>query len=420
MTLSDRTRRRVAFTREGWSFVAILAFVVFGSILRQINLLVMLASMMIPALLFNWRMVISMIRRLGVKHSVAPWVFAGQTTVVELEVQNQSKTFTAWNVLLTDSLRRVGPWDDETPSRTIDLVAVSVEPQHQTHISYRCSFGERGIYRLGPVVVSCQYPFGLVSAWFQQLDTTELYVAPRLGQLEPTWNKRLDALAVGLASAARRRGWLPDEFYGLRNWQQGDTTRAIHWRSTAKRGQLVVKQFDQPTDRDFALALDLFVPAHSDSDTHEATELAASFVATVMSRINYAIHGRMAVAICGAQSRLFTNQVGGEFVRSVMQELAIVQPSMQPEIAQYVVDLAGRVSPGTPIIVVTTRRPEEREALMLNSPAIESSADWQANVLWIHIDSPEFREMFTPAAASGFSGMPVDNALIIGPDADDA
>lgn len=420
MTLADRTRRRVAFTREGWSFIAILAFVVFGSILRQINLLVMLASMMIPALLFNWRMVIMMIRRLSVKHSVAPWVFAGQTTVVELEVHNHSKTFTAWNILLTDSLRRIAPWEDEGPPKTIELVAVAVEPLQTALVSYRCSFGDRGIYRLGPIAVACQYPFGLVSAWFQQLDASELYVAPRLGSLKPTWNKRLDALAVGVASAARRRGWLPDEFYGLRPWQQGDTTRSIHWRSSAKRGQVVVKQYDQPTDRDFALALDMYAPPHADSDTHAAAEKAASFVATVMSRINYAVHGRMAVAVCGAQSRLFTNQVSGEFVRSVMQELAMVQPSMQTEIAQYVVDLAGRVSPGTPIIVVTTRQPEERAVFLSQQNNGDASADWHANVVWIHVDSDEFREMFSLSATADFAGMPVDNPALIGPEADES
>lgn len=418
MPNADRTRRHVAFTREGWSFIAILAFVVFGSILRQINLLVMLASMMIPALLFNWRMAVIMIRRINVKHSLGPWIFAGRTTVIELEVMNGSRTFNAWNLALTDSIQRVIP-AVSGPAKTVGLVAVSAEANHQMHVSYRCFFAERGIYRLGPVQIACQFPFGLVKAWFQQLETADLHVAPRLGELKPAWNKRRDALAVGMASAARRRGWLPEEFFGLRAWQQGDSTRAIHWRSTAKRGELIVKQFDQPTDRDFALALDLFEASPNSAEPNPWVEAAASFVATVMAHLNFNVHGRMAVAVCGAQSRLFTNQVPGEFVGSVMQELASVQASSHSELLENVKELTIRVSPGTPIIVVTTRTPSELEMLLAHEAAESIRSDLENNVHWIHVDSTEFRDMFTAPTILDFSSLPLDNATIIGPDTED-
>ncbi len=416
---SGRTRRHVAFSREGWSFIAILAFVVFGSILRQINLLVMLASMMIPALLFNWRMAVTMIRRINVTHSLGPWIFAGKTTVIELEVLNWSRTFTAWNLALTDFVKRIAPTPADGPPKSIGLVAISVEAGQQTHVSYRCFFAERGIYRFGPIQIGCQFPFGLVKAWFQQLETAELHVAPRLGELKPAWNKRLDAFAVGTASAARRRGWLPDEFFGLRAWQQGDSTRSIHWRSTAKRGELVVKQYDQPTDRDFAMALDLFISVTNVAEPSAAIENAASFVATVMAHLNYNVHGRMAVSICGIQSRLFTNQVAGEFVGSVMQELASVQPSPENDLVEHVRELAIRVSPGTPIIVVTTRENHQLESWFEKKPDDVSDTERESNVLWIHVNSPEFREMFTPPGVLDFTGLPLDNALIVGRDLED-
>lgn len=416
MTPNGRTRRHVVFSREGWSFIAILAFVVFGSLLRQINLLVMLASMMIPALLFNWRMAVTTIRRISVRHRAPPWIFAGKTTVIELEVVNESRSAAAWNIQLTDTLRRVAPVSNDRSAKNVELVAVSVEAGQTSHISYRCFFAERGIYRLGPVIVACQFPFGLVRAWFEQRETAEVYVAPRLGEIQPTWNKRLDALAVGFASAARRRGWLPDEFFGLRHWQQGDTTRAIHWRSSAKRGQLVVKQYDQPTDRDFALALELFAPEVDDQPSRERIEHGASFVATVMAHLNYAVHGRVAVAVCGAQSRLFTNQVAGEFVGSVMQELAAALPAAQTDLIRQVKELAARVSRGTPIIVVTTRENVANAGELTPDNGDLEGDDWRSSVHWIHVGSSEFHEMFTPATTLDLSGMPVDNAAILGSD----
>jgi uncharacterized protein (DUF58 family) len=414
MSHTGRTRRHIAFTREGWSFIAILAFVVFGSILRQINLLVMLASMMIPAILFNWRMAAMMIRRIVVRHAITSWVFAGRATVIELEIVNGSHRMNSWNLLLTDTLQRIAPNPTDAPPHTIDLVAVSVEAGQTSHVSYRCYFAERGIYRLGPVKIASQYPFGLVRAWFQQLETAELYVAPRLGELKPTWNKRRGALAVGMASAARRRGWLPDEFFGLRNWQHGDTTRLIHWRSSAKRGQVVVKQFDQPTDRDFALALDLHATNSHLSGSDEQVEQAISFVATVMAHLNFAVHGRAAVAVCGAQPRLFTNQVAGEFIGSVMQELAVALPSAHTDILHYIDEIAAKVSPGTPVIVVSTREALPVEGLRTNLDVPASSTERKSNVMWISVTSAEFREMFTPPGEIDFEGMPLENRLIIG------
>jgi uncharacterized protein (DUF58 family) len=416
MSQPQRSRRHVGFTREGWSFISILVFVVIGSIIRQINLLVLLAAMMIPALLFNWRMAVSLVRRISASHKLPDWIFAGKTAVIELEVQNQSRTFAAWNILLTDQIRRIVPANGYASSKSVDLVVVSIDPAHKTHVSYRCFFAERGVYRIGPVKVTCQYPFGLVRAWFRQLDATELYVAPRLGRLNTQWNKRLGALAVGTASAERRRGWLPDEFFGLRGWQHGDTLRSIHWRSTAKRGQLVVKQYDQPTDRDFALALDLHAEAEEIGPPIERVEEAASFVATVLAHLNYSVQGRMAIAICGHESSLFTNHVPGEFVGSVMQELASMQPGPRPALFENLQEIATKVSPGTPLIVLTTRSASDIQRLTISDQWNARDENWEANVLWIHVGSPEFQALFSPPTAYEFAGMPTDNLLVIAPE----
>jgi uncharacterized protein (DUF58 family) len=413
MSEPHRSRRHVVFTREGLSFVAILSFVVVGSILRQINLLVMLASMMIPALLFNWRLAVALLRRIRVRHVLPEWIFAGQTSVIELAVQNDSRRFTAWHVRLTDSIQRIAPQPERRPPRQVDVSAIAIEPDGSAHVSYRCFFAQRGVYRFGPIKVACQYPFGLVRAWFLQRDSGELHVAPRLGELKPTWNKRLGALAAGMASAERRRGWLPDEFFGLRQWQVGDSQRWIHWRSTAKRGQLMVRQFDQPTDRDFALLLDLWAPPTEDGQLFHEVELGASFVATVLAQLNYSIHGRVAIAVCGLRGALFTNQVSGEFVGSVMQELATALPASDVDVRPFVGQLAVNVSPGTPLIVATTRTPSQIAAMRERWAGLGSDEGWESSVLWIPIGSPEFVELFTAPAELNFEGMPVGNTQVV-------
>ncbi len=324
--LRSRSRRRIGFTREGWYFIFIFGFIVFGSILRQINLLVVLAGMMIPALLFNWRMAVGMIRKLSVQHRCADWIFAGQTTMIELEIANASAAMTAWNISVVDQVESAATPRRPRVYKRVPLVAAGVSPQKSSNLSYRCFFSERGLYEVGPAVIACKFPFGLVKADVRFYDTANLYVAPRLGILNPSWHKRMASIAIGTSSTERKKGVLPDEYYGIRSWSTGDSRRSIHWRSTAKRNELMVKQFDQPTDRDFALALDLYADDAAEADQHSVIETALSFVTTIISKLNFAVHGRVAIAVCGLESFLYVNEIAGDFVRSIMQHMAVAQP----------------------------------------------------------------------------------------------
>ncbi len=406
-----RSRRHVYFTREGWYFIFILGFIVFGSILRQINLLIVLAGMMVPALLFNWRMAIGTIRKLRIRHRCPEWIFAGQTTMLEVEVRNLSTWIDAWNVAIVDEISSEAPNGTTSPKPHLAQAVVPYIPrQRSSDISYRGFFSTRGRYQIGPASLACRFPFGLVAASVRLLDSAELYVAPRLGQLSPNWHKRLGSIAIGTSSAERKRGLLPDEYYGIRPWTSGDTRRWIHWRSTAKRQELMVKQFDQPTDRDFALALDLYSDGSPASQGH--VETALSFAATLLSKLNLSVHGRVAIAVCGGDSFLYVNEIAGDFLRSVMQHLAIAQPAVRPNLAYQLPQLAARVSLGTPLIVVTTRPVNQIESLRLLWKD-DSRIQVMDNVLWVQIPSDEFQTLFTSAGGFDWGEMPVDQPLLV-------
>lgn len=411
-----RSRRRVYFTREGWYFIFVLAFIVFGSILRQINLLIVLAGMMIPALLFNWRIAMGAIRKLRIRHRCPEWIFAGQTTMLEIEVRNQSTWIDVWNLAIVDEISETGAGREARRPKLAQLVVPHIPRQRRSDASYRGFFSSRGRYQIGPATLSCRFPFGLVTANVRLLDSAELFVAPRLGELSPNWHKRLGSLAIGTSSAERKRGLLPDEYYGIRPWSTGDMQRWIHWRSTAKRQELMVKQFDQPTDRDFALALDLFSRGTPADEQH--VETALSFAATLLSKLNTSVRGRVAIAICGTESFLYVNELAGDFLRSVMQHLAIAQPAPRPDLAYQLPQLASRVSLGTPLIVVTTRPAIEIETLRVLWRD-DSRFQIAEQVLWIQIPSEEFTGLFTPSPSFDFREMPLDQPELLAQHLDD-
>ena len=109
----------------------------------------------------------------------------------------------------------------------------------------------------------------------------------------------------------RRRGVDEDEFYALRRWRSGDNRKHIHWRSTAKLGRPMVKQFDQKSNRDLALLVDLYVPdmesldqmEFADFDGYPARcESALSFAATVFASLSGQVHYGIESVFCEQRS----------------------------------------------------------------------------------------------------------------------
>ena len=145
-------------------------------------------------------------------------------------------------------------------------------------VQYVVTGRRRGIYQLGPVTVTAGDYFGLHQvqrsfALFHQLIVyPRVYPLQELG-LNPT-------SPIGPLPPPQRIYPDPSRFAGVRGYQPGDPRRAIHWKATARTGQLQVKQFDHTITADTLLALNLDAREYSvDSwltDSELAIETAAS------------------------------------------------------------------------------------------------------------------------------------------------
>jgi uncharacterized protein (DUF58 family) len=72
-----------------------------------------------------------------------------------------------------------------------------------------------------------------------------------------------------------------EEFVALRDYRRGDPLRRIHWRSTARVGELVVKEYQDEFFMRHALVLDTFCDPSVDDAFEEAVAVAASFACTI-------------------------------------------------------------------------------------------------------------------------------------------
>lgn len=115
------------------------------------------------------------------------------------------------------------------------------------------SFPRRGVYELGPAEVRVADPFGLLGFSRTFPEKTEVVVYPKTHPL-PGFPLRGGDMEAGSRGSRGQRG---DEFAGLREYRRGDDRRHIHWKSVARTGELLVKEFSLEAPRRHTVVLDL-------------------------------------------------------------------------------------------------------------------------------------------------------------------
>ena len=244
-------KRKTSITREGAYYLFVLAFVLTGAVLREINLMLVLAGMMIGPLVVNWRIARRMTRGLTVVRRAPAIALAGQPVTVAFTVTSGVRAST---LAIEEPLLRLSAAGSEesesemttdwpTAVRGAALVA-DCRPDESATASYRVRFDERGEYRLGPLRISTSFPFGMIRSTVHFEQRAVVLVYPRIGRLTGRWASLLDESNVG-AQRRPRQGPAEGEFYALRNWRSGDSRRHIHWRTSARRGALMVRQFER-------------------------------------------------------------------------------------------------------------------------------------------------------------------------------
>jgi uncharacterized protein (DUF58 family) len=110
-------------------------------------------------------------------------------------------------------------------------------------LDYEVTYRERGEHTLGPATVSARDVLGLARRTFVVEGQETVLVYPRVYQPSPAVGERLRGLAAPDAGADR------GAFDHLREYVRGDSLRDVHWKSSAKREELVVQEFADVGDR---------------------------------------------------------------------------------------------------------------------------------------------------------------------------
>ncbi|MGW0938200.1 DUF58 domain-containing protein [Streptomyces sp. NPDC002666] len=264
--LGGLTTRGRSFLAAGVA-AAVCAYVLGQGDLLRVGLLLAVLPLVCVTALFRTRYQVAGTRRLSPSR-----VPAGSEARVHLRMDNVSRLPTGL-LMLQDRVPYVlGP----RPRFVLDRV----EAGGRREVSYRVRSDLRGRYPLGPLQLRLSDPFGMceLTRSFSAYDT--LVVIPRTEPLPPV---RLAGEASGYGEGRQRSLALAGEDDVIpRGYRHGDDLRRVHWRSTARYGELMVRREEQPQRARCTVLLDTRRIAFQGTGPDSAFEWAVSGAASAL------------------------------------------------------------------------------------------------------------------------------------------
>ncbi|WP_406449196.1 DUF58 domain-containing protein [Streptomyces sp. NBC_00876] len=264
--LGGLTTRGRSFLAAGLA-AAVCAYVLGQGNLLRVGLLLAVLPLVCVTVLHRTRYRVAGTRRLSPSR-----VPAGSEARVHLRMDNVSRLPTGL-LMLQDRVPYVlGP----RPRFVLDRV----EAGGRREVSYRVRSDLRGRYPLGPLQLRLSDPFGMceLTRSFNAYDT--LVVVPRTEPLPPV---RLAGEASGYGEGRQRSLALAgDDDVIPREYRHGDDLRRVHWRSTARYGELMVRREEQPQRARCTVLLDTRRIAYQGTGPDSAFEWAVSGAASAL------------------------------------------------------------------------------------------------------------------------------------------
>jgi uncharacterized protein (DUF58 family) len=178
-----------------------------------------------------------------------PVVSAGGATRVTVRVRNigsSSSTPLLWN----DAI----PWDQPMAPHELDAIPIGSAARRIRSVEYDLHPVRRGLYPIGPFVVEYEDPFGMVDSVLPVGEADRLVVVPDVVELPPGGPTLADG--EGTALLVQRRVTGNDDDLTTREYRPGDALRRVHWRASARHGELMVRQEEHRSHPDARILID--------------------------------------------------------------------------------------------------------------------------------------------------------------------
>jgi uncharacterized protein (DUF58 family) len=214
----------------------------------------------------------------------------------------------------------------------------------------RVPLARRGHFRIEPLHIRTADPFGFFEASATVGQGVSVIVYPRLESL-PAWRLPAASLEGSHAFPERTLQTTPLATT-VRPYAPGDSMNRIHWRSTARHGEIQVKEFDLEQTADAWIILDRQRSAQTGRGDESTTEAAIRAAASIADK---AIHEKRAVGMTVNAGRMayLPADRGGRQHQKIMQLLAAVDADSATPLVETLIASVGRLRRGMTAVIIT-------------------------------------------------------------------
>jgi uncharacterized protein (DUF58 family) len=373
------------FTTRGRAFVAAgAAAAVFGLMLGQRTLLSIGGLLVLLPLLSLLAAGRTRYRIRCARQITPPRIPAGQAAGIAIQLHNVSRLPTGL-LLAEDTV----PYSLGTRPR---FILDRIEPGGTRSLSYPLQSDARGKFAIGPLHVHVADTFGLVRIGSEAAAPGSLVVTPAIiplprTSLAGTWLGE-GGTRASTAAAAGEDDVVPREY------RNGDELRRVHWRSTARRGELMVRREEQRWRNRAVLFLDTRATGHVGRGPSSSFEFAVSAAASI------GVH----LAREGIDGEFVTDAglatAPGSFEDVLLDTLAVVTPSRYGDLSAGLAQIP-RGNSGLLVAILGNLSPDQARQL---AAAHNSGGPAMAMLLsvgsWLGDRQPDGLSMRADASAS--------------------
>ena len=347
--------QRLRVTREGWRYMAIWFCLLAFGLYQQINLILLVAGLAAGPIAASIVVSSSMLRRLRVGRRVPEYAFAGEPLAIDYTLDNDRRLSAALALVVADELI---PLDRSGGATGLGPLVFfpRVAGQSRARARWQGTAPARGRYRFRLLELVTRSPFGLLERELSIADPGELVVYPTIGQLARRWqHKHLNASEARRGSRSDR-SIQQQEYHGLRDYRPGDSPKWIHWRTTARLGVPMVKEFEQHHEQDLAILLDPWLPRNkATAEQREAVEAAIRFAATVCYETCRHPGRRLLMGWTGPNPGVRQGPASVKLLHEFLDQLATLRPSPEGGLSALLDVLPPSTLRDSFLIVVSTR-----------------------------------------------------------------
>ena len=263
-----KPKRKLRFTRHGRYFFGLSIAIGLAAMNTGNNLLYLVLAWMFSMIMASGALSEVTMRSLIIRRHIRGNIFANRPFLIEISLTNTKNRLASYSIEIEDLVKK----------QSLGQICyfLKIPPGRTQQTSYRHLIPTRGIHRITTFRVSTKFPFNFFKKSVDIRAQSEFVVLP---EVYPVSISKAKTRSTGFSNN-RFRGRSGD-FYGLRQYRHGDDPRDIHWRSTAKTGNIVIREWEEEAQRKITILCDNHLEEKASKEKLENFEMLISHAASL-------------------------------------------------------------------------------------------------------------------------------------------